>query len=183
MTTPTLVSGDAIAQDALGHAGKPYVWGGGSPAGWDCSGFANYMICHDMKLAIPDYTGGTFTGSEHGPNVGDWIGWSGVTSISSGSETAGDLICWGPNEHMGIVTGGGKMISALNPQYGTVETTYAGGSPGGTPVFRQLKNTAPGSAGGTGSSDPSGLSAADEASLVSAGCLPGASLIAWVYCE
>jgi cell wall-associated NlpC family hydrolase len=46
-------SGQAIASDALRYQGAPYKWGGAKPDGWDCSGFVNYVIGHDMGMRIP----------------------------------------------------------------------------------------------------------------------------------
>ena len=37
--------------------------------------------------------------------------------------------------HIGIATGGGRMISALNEHLGTQETTIADGAPGGELLF------------------------------------------------
>ena len=46
-------SGQAIASDALRYKGAPYKWGGAMPSGWDCSGFVNYVIGHDLGMTIP----------------------------------------------------------------------------------------------------------------------------------
>src|SRR5262249_43731150 len=46
------VAAAAIRYVGAGHA---YQYGGGNPAGWDCSGFTNWVLCHDLGLAIPGY--------------------------------------------------------------------------------------------------------------------------------
>jgi hypothetical protein len=48
----------------------------------------------------------------------------------------GDICCW--ITHMGVYVGGGNMVSALNPQLGTRETTVQGGAPGPEP-FKYLR--------------------------------------------
>ena len=69
-------SGAAIAADALRYKGAGYTWDGSPARGigqWDCSSFANWVIGHDMKLAIPTYGAGKYTGSSHGPPTGAWV--------------------------------------------------------------------------------------------------------------
>ena len=43
---------DAIVRYALAYVGRPYVWGGQSPAGFDCSGFT-WFTFHMLGIAIP----------------------------------------------------------------------------------------------------------------------------------
>lgn len=78
-----VATGDAIARDASSYAGKVrYTWGGASPStGWDCSGFVNWVLCHDMGLDIPGVQGGHFDGRTHGPNVAEWLAWASGTEI------------------------------------------------------------------------------------------------------
>lgn len=138
------LSGDAIAADAEKYAGKvKYVWGGGSPVtGWDCSGMVNYVICHDLGADIPGYRGGTFNGRTHGPNVASWLASPLVRHLLAPADTpqAGDLIMWGPNEHMGIAISATRMISAEDPQQGTQESGISGFFPF-APVIGRLNAT------------------------------------------
>ena len=118
--------GDAIAQDAQQYVGKvKYTWGGASPAhGWDCSGYANYVLCHDLDLDIPGIRGGDFTGDSHGPNVASWLAtpslWKQIATGASDSAKAGDLVLWGPNEHMAIMTSATELVCAADPKQGTI---------------------------------------------------------------
>lgn len=144
--TGALASGSMIAKAAEQYIGRKYLWGGASPVtGWDCSGLVNYVLCHDLKLNIPGFKGGTFDGSQHGGNVAAWLAWTGVThhvfglDVSSGAPPGhppgttlqanaqpGDLVCWGPNEHMGIAVSASRMVSAENPKDGTQESSIIG---------------------------------------------------------
>src|SRR5437762_2563898 len=47
----------AAASRYLG-TGSVYRWGGASPRGWDCSGFCNWTLNHDLGRAIPGYSPG-----------------------------------------------------------------------------------------------------------------------------
>jgi peptidoglycan DL-endopeptidase CwlO len=95
-------------------AGHKYRWGGGSPDGWDCSGFVNWVLCHDLGMAIPGYTGGSFDGRAHGPVTAQWALWSGASSIPRAQVGPGDLCIW-PLFHMGIAADNGTMINAPGP--------------------------------------------------------------------
>lgn len=121
--------GQEIAKAAAKYNGKVrYVWGGASPAtGWDCSGMVNYVLAHDCGLDIPGIKGGTFTGRQHGPDVAEWLAWSGVEHVGTAQAARpGDLVAWGPNEHIGIVLHGTTMISAEDPAQGTREASFNG---------------------------------------------------------
>ncbi len=129
-----------IAGAALGYvgAGHLYRYGGASPAGWDCSGFVNWVLCHDLGYAIPGYGGGQFTGASHGPVTGQWALWSGCQTIDRSQLDAGDLAIW-PLFHMGIAISNGEMVSAPGPN-GTPAPTRSGidGAASGPLVCRRL---------------------------------------------
>jgi peptidoglycan DL-endopeptidase CwlO len=134
--------GSAIANDALQYKGAGYVWGGSPAKGvgnWDCSSFSNWVIGHDMRLAIPLYAAGSYTGSSHGAPTGVWLVWTGAFTINRKDAAPGDVCVW--QTHMGIcIDNGQHMISALNPSLGTQVTTIDGGAPGGELLFmRRLK--------------------------------------------
>ena len=143
MTTPA----PSILTDAQKYAGKvPYLYGGANPNGWDCSGFANYVLGHDLGMTLPGGVKG-FTGASHGPVVTDYAAWSGAVTITTAPE-AGDLVLFvgnGTSGHMGFVTGPNQMLSALDPQYGTSVTPIQGYGPAGAPiVYRRIAGTAGG---------------------------------------
>lgn len=132
----TQVSGSVIAQDATQYQGSPYVYGGGNPNGWDCSGFVNWVLGHDLNMKLPGMTKAGFSGNSHGPVVTSYASWSKAELISS--PEAGDLCIWvgtGPTGHIGIALSPTQMISALNPTMGTIITPIIGTGPAGAPLI------------------------------------------------
>jgi cell wall-associated NlpC family hydrolase len=121
-------TGLAVAQNALTYVGAPYVWGGGNPDGWDCSGFVNYVLGHNFGLTLP---GGVtdFDGSYHGPVVSQYVLWTAATRVSSSAIQAGDLICYPPDVHMGIAINGTQLVSAEDPSSGTQVSDIGGWLP------------------------------------------------------
>jgi cell wall-associated NlpC family hydrolase len=132
-------TGSAISDDALQYKGQGYIWGGPAdiPGHWDCSSFASYVLGHDLGIALP---GGGHYGDQgypphsHGPTTLNYLLYG--TGVNFGSEQPGDLLV--STVHMGICIGGGKMISAQDPQKGTGESGYQTGFPGGTPSVRRI---------------------------------------------
>lgn len=97
--------GQAIVQTAKKYLGVPYVWGGTSPKGFDCSGFVQY-VCRQNGISLP-----RVAASQR--NAG--------TSVSRANLQPGDLVFFssgGRVSHVGIYIGNGNMIHA--PQTGDV---------------------------------------------------------------
>lgn len=93
-----------IAGTAAKYSGVPYVWGGNTPSGWDCSGFVKYVY------------------AQHGINIAR--GTSAILGSGQFKRTSspkpGDLVFQNGGGHVGIYLGGGQMIGAQNPSAGTL---------------------------------------------------------------
>jgi cell wall-associated NlpC family hydrolase len=121
-------TGSAISDDALKYQGHAYNYGGApgtnGESPWDCSSFCNWVVGHDMHMAIPGYSPGQYNGSVHGPPTGSWGIWPGLRRLSRSDVQAGDLIVWAG--HMGIAISNSHMVSALDPKHGTEVTPIDG---------------------------------------------------------
>jgi len=88
------------ASIALHYLGVPYVYGGASPSGFDCSGLVMYVYAQ-LGISLPHYT------------VAQW---NATQPISS--PAPGDLVFFNGLGHVGIYIGGGKFVDA--PHTGSV---------------------------------------------------------------
>lgn len=104
-----------IVKMAHEYLGTQYVWGGESPKGFDCSGFAQYLYSH-AGVNIPRTTYTQWTASNGHPVgkrkllPGDLVFYKGSDSIVQGGKVL-------PG-HVGIYIGHGKVINAYGTGYG-----------------------------------------------------------------
>ncbi|MFC8801493.1 C40 family peptidase [Promicromonospora sp. NPDC057138] len=94
---PASASGSAVISVAMRYLGVPYVWGGTTPAGFDCSGFTSYVFAQ-VGINLPR------TSSEQ-RYAGTEVPWS--------QAQPGDLL-WSPG-HIAIYAGDGMQVEAPVP--------------------------------------------------------------------
>lgn len=88
---------------AMQYLGVPYVWGGSSPGGFDCSGLTSYVYAQ-LGIGLSHYTGSQ---------------WNEGTRVPADQLLPGDLVFFHSDlHHMGMYIGNGQMIHA--PQTGDV---------------------------------------------------------------
>ena len=105
----TAPSRSRIVNEAKKHLGTPYVWGGSTPSGFDCSGFVQYVL-KQFSITVPRTT-------EQQVTVG--------TPIKKTELLPGDLVFLQNTyrqgiSHVGIYIGNDQMIHASSSKGVTV---------------------------------------------------------------
>lgn len=145
--------GRAVVNEAAKFLGTPYVWGGASPGGFDCSGLVQYVY-RQLGISLPRTSQqqalvGAPVASLAQAMPGDLVFFAG----SDGTRTA-------PG-HVGIYLGGGMMIDA--PYTGTDVQIQPVGSAGTVVAIRRVLPTP----------TTAGLTSAPTSGEMTAGLLPG----------
>jgi NlpC/P60 family protein len=100
-----ITQGDAAVLFAFAQLGKPYIWGGNGPVGYDCSGLALASWEHADNVSFA--------------RVSDDQYQTAGTPVSLADLIAGDLVFWGTSQtdgstvyHTAIYVGGGRIVEA-----------------------------------------------------------------------
>lgn len=93
-------SASSVAALAMQYVGVPYVWGGSSPSGFDCSGLVSYVYAQ-FGVSLPHQSEGIRAAG---------------TVVSASEARPGDVVWW-PG-HVGIYMGNGMMVDAANESLG-----------------------------------------------------------------
>ena len=107
VTAPTTTTADAppvvlpaghpeAATIALHYLGVPYLWGGESPKGFDCSGLVAYVYAQ-IGITLPHYAA-----AQYQLGVG----------VPRDQLQPGDLVFFDALDHVGIYIGGGQFVHA-----------------------------------------------------------------------
>lgn len=137
---PITKSAQGVIDFAKQYQGRPYVWGGNQPSGWDCSGFVAYIYNH---FGIPMHQPTTYE---------EYQG----TVVGPPYQT-GDMLFWGARGstyHVALALDSNTLIMAANPQRGTVVQSISAWPPAFGVRNSQMAAIVGGggSAGGTSSS-------------------------------
>lgn len=102
---------DTVMNYAKSFIGAPYVFGGQSPKGFDCSGYIQYVF-NKFGVDLPRTADEQFDGGRR---------------ISSQEAKPGDIVAFksgGEISHTGIYLGGGKFISATSSSGVMIASVY-----------------------------------------------------------
>ncbi|MDF2568398.1 MAG: NlpC/P60 family protein [Sporomusa sp.] len=98
--TTSDTKGTAIVKTAQKYMGVPYVWGGTTPDGWDCSGYTQYVM-KENGITIPRTAAEQFSTG---------------TAVEKADLKVGDMVFFTTYKpgasHVGFYMGDGKFIHA-----------------------------------------------------------------------
>ena len=105
-------TGSAVLAFARQYLGYPYVYGGASPSGFDCSGFTTYVYKH-FGVSLSRTAAGQASNGK---------------AVKRSELQVGDLVMFcSPINHVGIYAGNNQIIHAANKTRGVVIDTISSG--------------------------------------------------------
>lgn len=99
---PASPYGNQVVQIAMSYLGVPYVWGGASPSGFDCSGLVMYAFAQ-LGISLPHSS---------------YAMWDYGIPVPEDQLEPGDLVFFDDLGHVGLYIGGGEYVNA--PYTGSV---------------------------------------------------------------
>ena len=93
---PSSSYGSSVVSIAMSYIGTPYVWGGASPGGFDCSGLVMYSFAR-LGVSLPHSSYAQY-------NYGSYVDYSDLQP--------GDLVFFDALGHVGLYIGGGEYVDA-----------------------------------------------------------------------
>jgi cell wall-associated NlpC family hydrolase len=94
--TPSSPYGSQVVSIAMSYLGVPYVWGGASPGGFDCSGLVMYSFAQ-IGISLPHSS---------------YAMWNYGSAVPYDQLQPGDLVFFDGDAHVGIYIGGGQFVHA-----------------------------------------------------------------------
>jgi len=98
---------DDLIREALSNRGTPYIWGGASRGGFDCSGFTRYVFLKERRLQLP-----------HSASAQAQMG----RPVAREELQPGDMVFFSTYRpgvsHVGIYVGDNRFIHAANRRKG-----------------------------------------------------------------
>jgi cell wall-associated NlpC family hydrolase len=108
-----------VISTAMRYLGVPYVWGGSSPGGFDCSGLVKYSFAR-VGISLPHSSAMQYHYGTH---------------VSRAQLKPGDLVFfYNPIHHVGIYIGNGNMINATG-NHVQISTVWTSSYLGATRLF------------------------------------------------
>ena len=103
ITTPAFIPSGPLpaghpeaAQLALAYLGVPYIWGGSTPTGFDCSGLVSYVYAQ-LGVSLPHFAAAQ---------------WGFGVAVPAPDLQPGDLVFFDKLDHVGIYLGNDEFINA-----------------------------------------------------------------------